>query len=183
MAAFRLAIHRGSVRPALAGPDSGVLGDWYYVCDLRADNRTASFVRLDAPPVPAAPPAPRPAGTVMITKTLILQGVANPSESRKTGGGTVPGGRGHPYGAGPVPSAEIMPGWPTQLPTWCAGSRSSLLCRRDGAVQPPAELETLEVGWFGLGELPPLSLGRVNHRQLERALAHHRDPSLPTEFD
>ena len=57
------------------------------------------------------------------------------------------------------------------------------LCRRDGAVQPPAELETLEVGWFGLGELPPLSLGRVNHRQLERALAHHRDPSLPTEFD
>ena len=57
------------------------------------------------------------------------------------------------------------------------------LCLRSGAVQPPAELETLEVGWFGLGELPPLSLGRVNHRQLERALAHHRDPSLPTEFD
>ena len=57
------------------------------------------------------------------------------------------------------------------------------LCRRDGAVQPPAALETLDVGWFGLGELPPLSLSRVNHRQLERALAHHRDPSLPTEFD
>ncbi len=57
------------------------------------------------------------------------------------------------------------------------------LCRRDGAVQPPAALETLDVGWFGLGALPPLSLGRVNHRQLERALAHHRDPSLPTEFD
>jgi len=57
------------------------------------------------------------------------------------------------------------------------------LCRRDGAVQPPAALETLDVGWFGLGELPPLSLGRVNHRQLDRALAHHRDPSLPTEFD
>jgi ADP-ribose pyrophosphatase YjhB (NUDIX family) len=57
------------------------------------------------------------------------------------------------------------------------------LCRRDGAVQPPAALETLDVGWFGLGELPPLSLGRVNHWQLERALAHHRDPSLPTEFD
>jgi ADP-ribose pyrophosphatase YjhB (NUDIX family) len=57
------------------------------------------------------------------------------------------------------------------------------LCRRDGTVQPPAALETLEVGWFGLGELPPLSLGRVNHRQLDRALAHHRDPSLSTEFD
>jgi ADP-ribose pyrophosphatase YjhB (NUDIX family) len=57
------------------------------------------------------------------------------------------------------------------------------LCRPDGAVQAPAALETLDVGWFGLGELPPLSLGRVNHRQLERALAHHRDPGLPTEFD
>jgi ADP-ribose pyrophosphatase YjhB (NUDIX family) len=57
------------------------------------------------------------------------------------------------------------------------------LCRRDGAVQPPSTLETLEVGWFGLGELPPLSLGRVNHREIERALAHHRDPSLPAEFD
>lgn len=57
------------------------------------------------------------------------------------------------------------------------------LCRRDGPRQPPSGLETLDVGWFGLGELPPLSLGRVNHHQLERALAHHRDPSLPTEFD
>jgi len=57
------------------------------------------------------------------------------------------------------------------------------LCRGDGTVQPPAELETLEVGWFGVGELPPLSLGRVNRRQIERALAHHRDPALPSEFD
>jgi len=57
------------------------------------------------------------------------------------------------------------------------------LCRRDGGAQPPQALETLDVGWFGLGALPPLSLGRVNHRQLARALAHHRDPSLPTEFD
>jgi ADP-ribose pyrophosphatase YjhB (NUDIX family) len=57
------------------------------------------------------------------------------------------------------------------------------LCRHTGAVQAPAALETLDVGWYGIGELPPLSLGRVNHRQLERALAHHLDPSLPTEFD
>jgi ADP-ribose pyrophosphatase YjhB (NUDIX family) len=57
------------------------------------------------------------------------------------------------------------------------------LCRSDGTVQAPAALETLDVGWFGLDALPPLSLGRVNHRQLERALAHYRDPSLPTEFD
>ena len=57
------------------------------------------------------------------------------------------------------------------------------LCRRNGAVQPPAALETLDVGWFGLQALPPLSLGRVNQHQLERALAHHRDLSLPSEFD
>jgi len=57
------------------------------------------------------------------------------------------------------------------------------LCRRNGAVRPPAALETLDVGWFGLEALPPLSLGRVNQRQLERALAHHRDLSLPSEFD
>jgi ADP-ribose pyrophosphatase YjhB (NUDIX family) len=57
------------------------------------------------------------------------------------------------------------------------------LCQGNGIVQPPAVLETLEVGWFGLDALPTLSLGRVNHRQIERSLAHHRDPSLPTEFD
>jgi ADP-ribose pyrophosphatase YjhB (NUDIX family) len=57
------------------------------------------------------------------------------------------------------------------------------LCRRDGAVQAPSELETLDVGWFDVHAPPPLSLGRVNHRQLERALAHQRDPALPTEFD
>lgn len=57
------------------------------------------------------------------------------------------------------------------------------LCRRDGASEPPSPLETLDVGWFGLDELPPLSLGRVNRRQIERALAHHRDPSRPAEFD
>lgn len=57
------------------------------------------------------------------------------------------------------------------------------LCHTHGATQPAQPLETLAVGWFGLDELPPLSLGRVNPRQLERALAHHRDPMLPTEFD
>jgi ADP-ribose pyrophosphatase YjhB (NUDIX family) len=57
------------------------------------------------------------------------------------------------------------------------------LCRQGGVVQPPAALETLDVGWFDVADPPPLSLGRVNSRQLERALAHHRDPSLPSEFD
>jgi ADP-ribose pyrophosphatase YjhB (NUDIX family) len=57
------------------------------------------------------------------------------------------------------------------------------LCRQGGEVQPPAALETLDVGWFDVADPPPLSLGRVNHHQLERALAHHRDLSLPSEFD
>ena len=57
------------------------------------------------------------------------------------------------------------------------------LCRATGFRQPPAELETLEIGWFGLDELPELSAGRVNPWELGRLLAHHRDSSLPTEFD
>lgn len=57
------------------------------------------------------------------------------------------------------------------------------LCRATGPVGPPQALETLEVGWFGLDELPALSPGRINPWELGRIVAHHRDPSLPTEFD
>lgn len=57
------------------------------------------------------------------------------------------------------------------------------LCRATGEVAEPDALETLETGWFGIDELPELSTGRVERRQLERLLAHHRDPSLPTEVD
>ena len=57
------------------------------------------------------------------------------------------------------------------------------LCRRDGPARPPQPLETLDAGWFGLDALPPLSLSRIRGRQLARALAHHREPSLATEFD
>jgi ADP-ribose pyrophosphatase YjhB (NUDIX family) len=57
------------------------------------------------------------------------------------------------------------------------------LCRATGELQLPAVLETLEIGWFGIDELPELSPGRVNRWELDRALAHHREPSLPTEFD
>ena len=57
------------------------------------------------------------------------------------------------------------------------------LCVPTGAVRPPDELETLEIGWFALSELPTLSAGRLNRHELERLLAHHREPSLPTEWD
>ena len=57
------------------------------------------------------------------------------------------------------------------------------LCRATGEVRAADVLETLDVGWFGLEELPPLSLGRVNEWELQRCLAHHRDRDLSTEFD
>ncbi|WP_255472086.1 NUDIX hydrolase N-terminal domain-containing protein [Quadrisphaera setariae] len=57
------------------------------------------------------------------------------------------------------------------------------LCRATGDVRPAQELETLDVGWFSLDALPPLSAARVTERQLRRALEHHRDPSLPVDLD
>jgi ADP-ribose pyrophosphatase YjhB (NUDIX family) len=57
------------------------------------------------------------------------------------------------------------------------------LCAGTGVVNEPDALETLAVGWFGLDELPPLSLGRVTARQLERMLVHHLEPQLATDFD
>ena len=57
------------------------------------------------------------------------------------------------------------------------------LCEQAGPVGDPDALETLEIGWFALHDLPGLSPGRITARQLERMIAHHRDPSLRTEFD
>ena len=57
------------------------------------------------------------------------------------------------------------------------------LCRPAGPVTAAQELETLDVGWFDLDDLPPLSHGRVHADQLRLALAHHRDRRLPTDFD
>lgn len=57
------------------------------------------------------------------------------------------------------------------------------LCRAVGPAGPPDALETLDVGWFDLATLPPLSVGRVTRDQLARVLAHHRDPGLPTEWN
>jgi len=57
------------------------------------------------------------------------------------------------------------------------------LCRMKSRVAAAQDLETLDVGWFALNELPPLSEGRVLSAQLSLALDHYRDPSLPTAFD
>jgi ADP-ribose pyrophosphatase YjhB (NUDIX family) len=52
------------------------------------------------------------------------------------------------------------------------------LCQLDGPAQAPSARETLDVGWFSLDALPPLSLGRVNQQKLNRALRHQRDRLL-----
>ena len=43
--------------------------------------------------------------------------------------------------------------------------------------------ETDAIGFFGEDEIPPLSLGRITAGQIARMFAHHREPSLPTDFD
>lgn len=43
--------------------------------------------------------------------------------------------------------------------------------------------ETLDVGFFGLDELPELSTGRVTRKQIERFFEHLKNPHLPTDFD
>ena len=51
------------------------------------------------------------------------------------------------------------------------------LCEATGEVGPPDALETLEIGWFALDELPDaLARAGSTPRQLGRIVAHHRDP-------
>lgn len=57
------------------------------------------------------------------------------------------------------------------------------LCEQTADPEPPSELETLDLGWFSLDDLPELSLSRVTHAQLATSLRHQLDRSLPTEFD
>ncbi|HJU81249.1 MAG TPA: NUDIX domain-containing protein, partial [Acidimicrobiia bacterium] len=48
---------------------------------------------------------------------------------------------------------------------------------------PQTSIETTEVGWFSLDELPPLSISRATEAQIRRAVEHHHSPDLPTDFD
>jgi len=57
------------------------------------------------------------------------------------------------------------------------------LCSVSGPSVEASALETLGSGWFGFDALPSLSLGRVTANEIRRAVAHFRDPSLPTEWD
>jgi len=55
-------------------------------------------------------------------------------------------------------------------------------CTLEGGA-PRTSHETVDVGFFGLDDLPPLSEPRVTRSQLARMLALLADPSLPTDFD
>jgi ADP-ribose pyrophosphatase YjhB (NUDIX family) len=56
------------------------------------------------------------------------------------------------------------------------------ICEVVGGAPAPG-IETEGVGFFGPGELPELSLGRVLDYQIRRMFDHARMPDLPTDFD
>lgn len=55
-------------------------------------------------------------------------------------------------------------------------------CRLEGG-SAQTSIETTEVGWFPIDDLPPLSIARATVGQIRRAFDHHRQPDLPTDFD
>lgn len=56
------------------------------------------------------------------------------------------------------------------------------LCEIVGGA-PRISAETSAVDFFTMDALPPLSTARITAAQLHLAFTHHRDPSLPTDFD
>ena len=112
-------------------------------------------------------------------------GWADPLDTPVAGGGAGDPGGNRIRRAGRQTGRVLGPGHPGAPAARCRSRSTSCssCARRPGEVRPPDALETLDVGWFGLDELPELSTGRINARQLGRIVAHHRDPLLPTEFD
>lgn len=49
--------------------------------------------------------------------------------------------------------------------------------------EPRGSVETSDVGWFGVDELPELSTPRATRAQIERMFEHDRNRGLPTDFD
>jgi ADP-ribose pyrophosphatase YjhB (NUDIX family) len=56
------------------------------------------------------------------------------------------------------------------------------LCELTGGAAR-GSMETSEVGFFALDELPPLSQGRATAAQIGRMFEHSRDADLSTDFD
>lgn len=51
------------------------------------------------------------------------------------------------------------------------------------AEATPDPLETSEPTYFGVHNIPQLSIGRVTQEEIQRMFEHHRNPELPTDFD
>lgn len=49
--------------------------------------------------------------------------------------------------------------------------------------EPKGSLEVDAVDFFAEDDLPELSTSRITTHQIQRMFEHHRNPSLPTEFD
>jgi len=56
------------------------------------------------------------------------------------------------------------------------------LCEIIGG-ESKSSFETEDVGFFGLDELPELSIGRITRKQIERFFEHYKNPNLPADFD
>lgn len=56
------------------------------------------------------------------------------------------------------------------------------LCSIQGG-EAKTSLETLDVGFFGMDDLPPLSEARTNRKMLAEVFAHHHDPARPAYFE
>jgi hypothetical protein len=57
------------------------------------------------------------------------------------------------------------------------------LCERIDGSEPQPGLETKEVGYFRLDELPPLSRGRVIEDDIEAAFRAHHETITVAHFD
>ena len=57
------------------------------------------------------------------------------------------------------------------------------LCEQEGGEPAAKGHETLDVGFFPLDRLPPLSIGRVTEAQLRRLAELAGDPNSATDFD
>jgi len=57
-----------------------------------------------------------------------------------------------------------------------------ILCDYIGGTATPS-IETGSSGFYGLDDLPPLSIARTTLDEIELMFLHHADPTRPTDFD
>ena len=68
-------------------------------------------------------------------------------------------------------------------PVWPYVYKMLFLCNIIDGEATPNAFETTDVGFFGLGDIPPLSEDRITRTQIEVCFKHYRLPELRTEID